>query len=162
VVVAEGTASSFSTAGRLSNRIGSQEKSLQEQLIFPTDDNACAVRPDLLGVVFPADTAKASPPRRCLLVAPKSAINSFSFFTLGYDFVSHVTDTWHDLVFELMCWRKVMTTRSRLNRAVSWRGLKRYFIEWRRRAFIRRELRIVSNQHQWEDIIPPTSPDRDL
>jgi uncharacterized protein YjiS (DUF1127 family) len=34
-------------------------------------------------------------------------------------------------------------------------GLKRYFVEWRKRALIRRELRMLSDR-QWEDIIPST------
>jgi uncharacterized protein YjiS (DUF1127 family) len=37
----------------------------------------------------------------------------------------------------------------------AWSGLKRYFVEWRQRALIRRELRMLSDR-QWEDIIPST------
>jgi hypothetical protein len=36
-----------------------------------------------------------------------------------------------------------------------WSGFKRYFFEWRQRALIRRELRMLSDR-QWEDIIPST------
>jgi hypothetical protein len=46
-------------------------------------------------------------------------------------------------------------------RAPAWSGLKRYFVEWRKRALIRREQRILSD-HQWEDIIPPTPPAHDV
>jgi uncharacterized protein YjiS (DUF1127 family) len=42
-----------------------------------------------------------------------------------------------------------------------WSGFKRYFFEWRQRALIRRELRMLSD-HQWEDIIPPTSSAHDV
>jgi hypothetical protein len=41
-------------------------------------------------------------------------------------------------------------------RAPSWSGLMRYFVEWRKRALMRRELRILRDHRQWEDIIPPT------
>jgi hypothetical protein len=39
-------------------------------------------------------------------------------------------------------------------RAPTWNGFKRYFIEWRNRAFIRHELRMSSDRQSWEDIIP--------
>jgi hypothetical protein len=47
-------------------------------------------------------------------------------------------------------------------RAPAWSGLKRYFVEWRKRALIRRELRMLSDGHSWEDIIPPTPPAHDI
>jgi uncharacterized protein YjiS (DUF1127 family) len=46
--------------------------------------------------------------------------------------------------------------------AVSWSRLKRYFVEWRKRTLMRRELRVLSDHHQWEDIIPPMPPARDV
>jgi len=55
-----------------------------------------------------------------------------------------------------------MTTTFRPYRAVSWSGLKRYFVEWRKRALTRRELRVLSDHHHWDDIIPPTPPARDV
>jgi len=51
-----------------------------------------------------------------------------------------------------------MTTTFRPYRAVSWSGLKRYFVEWRKRALTRRELRVLSDHHHWDDIVPPTPP----
>jgi hypothetical protein len=46
-------------------------------------------------------------------------------------------------------------------RAPVWGGLKRYFVEWRKRALIRREQRMLSDRQCWEDIIPPTPPAHD-
>jgi hypothetical protein len=47
-------------------------------------------------------------------------------------------------------------------RAVSWSALKRYFIERRKRVLMRHELRVLNDHHQWEDIVPPTPPERDV
>jgi uncharacterized protein YjiS (DUF1127 family) len=47
-------------------------------------------------------------------------------------------------------------------RAPVWSRLKRYFVEWRKRALIRRELSMLSDRQSWEDIIPPTPPARDV
>jgi hypothetical protein len=47
-------------------------------------------------------------------------------------------------------------------RARAWNGFKRYFVEWRNRAVIRRELRVSSDRQSWEDIIPPTLPAHDV
>ena len=44
-----------------------------------------------------------------------------------------------------------MNTTFRSYRPSRWSGLKRYFVEWRQRAVIRRELRMLSNR-QCEDI----------
>jgi hypothetical protein len=41
-------------------------------------------------------------------------------------------------------------------------NVKRYFVEWRKRALIRRELRMSSDRQSWEDIIPPTPPAHDV
>ena len=49
-----------------------------------------------------------------------------------------------------------MNTTFHPYRAPVWSGFKRYFVEWRKRAFIRRELRMLSDRQSWEDIIPPT------
>jgi hypothetical protein len=49
-----------------------------------------------------------------------------------------------------------MNTTFHPYRAPVWSGLKRYFVEWRKRALIRRELRMLSDGQSWEDIIPPT------
>jgi hypothetical protein len=43
-------------------------------------------------------------------------------------------------------------------RAPAWSGLKRYFVEWRKRALIRREQRTLIDRQSWDDIIPPTPP----
>ena len=59
-------------------------------------------------------------------------------------------------------WRKVMNTTFHPYRAPVWSGLKRYFVEWRKRALIRRELRMSSDRQSWEDIIPPTPPAHDV
>ncbi len=49
-----------------------------------------------------------------------------------------------------------MDTTFRPYRPSRWSGLKRYFGEWRQRALIRRELRMLSNR-QCEDIgLDPT------
>ena len=61
-----------------------------------------------------------------------------------------------DYVLGSRCWRKVMNTTFQPYRAPAWSGLKRYFVEWRKRALIRRELRALSDRQSWEDIIPPT------
>jgi hypothetical protein len=47
-------------------------------------------------------------------------------------------------------------------RAPTWSGFKRYFFEWRNRALIRRELRMLSDHQSWEDIIPPTPSAHDV
>ena len=52
--------------------------------------------------------------------------------------------------------RAVPSLRYVLNRTPAWNRLKRYFVEWQKRAFIRREVRILSECQSWEDIIPPT------
>jgi hypothetical protein len=46
-----------------------------------------------------------------------------------------------------------MSTTFHRYRRPAWSGLKRYFVEWRKTALIRRELRMLSDR-QWEDIIP--------
>jgi uncharacterized protein YjiS (DUF1127 family) len=44
-------------------------------------------------------------------------------------------------------------------RQASWSGLKRYFVEWRKRALLRRELSMLSNR-ECEDIgLNPTYRD---
>jgi hypothetical protein len=48
-----------------------------------------------------------------------------------------------------------MNTTFHPYRPPAWGGFKRYFVEWRQRALIRRELRMLSDR-QWEDIIPST------
>jgi hypothetical protein len=55
-----------------------------------------------------------------------------------------------------------MNTTFHPYRAPAWSGLKRYFVEWRKRALIRRELRMLSDGQSWEDIIPPTPPAHDI
>jgi hypothetical protein len=60
------------------------------------------------------------------------------------------------------CRRNVMNTTFHSYRAPAWSGLKRYFVEWRKRALIRREQRMLSDHQQWEDIIPPTSSAHDV
>jgi hypothetical protein len=55
----------------------------------------------------------------------------------------------------VLCWRRVMNTTFHPYRLPVWSGFKRYFFEWRQRALIRRELRMLSDC-QWEDIIPST------
>ena len=55
-----------------------------------------------------------------------------------------------------------MNTTFHSCRAPAWSGLKRYFVEWRKRALIRREQRMFSDHQQWEDIIPPTSSAHDV
>jgi hypothetical protein len=67
-----------------------------------------------------------------------------------------------DYVLDCTCWRKVMNTTFHPYRAPAWSRLKRYFVEWRRRALIGRELRILSDRQPWEDIIPPTPPAHDV
>jgi hypothetical protein len=54
-----------------------------------------------------------------------------------------------------------MNTTFQPYRPPAWSGLKRYFVEWRKRALIRREQRMLSD-HQWEDIIPLTPPAHDV
>ena len=52
-----------------------------------------------------------------------------------------------------------MNTMFRPYRQSSWGGLKRYFVEWRKRALLRRELRMLSNR-VCEDIgLKPTYHD---
>jgi hypothetical protein len=48
-----------------------------------------------------------------------------------------------------------MNTTFHPHRPPAWSKLKRYFVEWRQRSLIRRELRMLSDR-QWEDIIPST------
>jgi hypothetical protein len=55
----------------------------------------------------------------------------------------------------------VMNTTFHSYRAPDRSGLKRYFVEWRKRALIRGEQRMLSD-HQWEHIIPPTSSAHDV
>jgi uncharacterized protein YjiS (DUF1127 family) len=55
-----------------------------------------------------------------------------------------------------------MNTTFHPYRAPAWSRLKRYFVEWRKRALIRRELRMLSDRQSWEDIIPPTPPAHDV
>ena len=55
-----------------------------------------------------------------------------------------------------------MNTTFHPYRAPAWSRLKRYFVEWRKRALIRRELRMLSDRQSWEDIIPPTPPTHDV
>ena len=44
-----------------------------------------------------------------------------------------------------------MSTTFRPYRASYWSEFKRYFVEWRKRGLIRRELGMMSNR-EWEDI----------
>jgi uncharacterized protein YjiS (DUF1127 family) len=44
-----------------------------------------------------------------------------------------------------------MNTTFRSYRPSRWSGFKRYFVEWRKRALMRRELRMLSNR-ECEDI----------
>ena len=54
-----------------------------------------------------------------------------------------------------------MNTTFHSYRALALSGLRRYFVEWRKRALTRREQRMVSD-HQWEDITPSTSSAHDV
>ena len=79
-------------------------------------------------------------------------------------FVPRVTDISgiRDLGFFERVLEEVMNTTFHPYRAPVWSGLKLYFVEWRKRALIRRELRMLSDGQSWEDIIPPTPPAHDI
>jgi hypothetical protein len=49
-----------------------------------------------------------------------------------------------------------MNTTFHPYRGLVWSGLKRYFVEWRKHALVRRELRMLSDRQPWDDIVPPT------
>jgi hypothetical protein len=50
-----------------------------------------------------------------------------------------------------------MSKTFRPYRLMSWGGLKRYFVEWRRSALLRRELRILSDRERWDMGLRPMS-----